>query len=92
MVVENAFGRLKGRWRCLLKRMDYLSVESVTHVKASCLISHNVCNMNGDRCCPEWVDHDSATRSDIPSPADVTRYATTSANNVRNELKDYVNQ
>ncbi|XP_065891631.1 uncharacterized protein [Dysidea avara] len=92
MVVENAFGRLKGRWRCLLKRMDYLSVESVTHVVASCLVLHNVCEMNGNRCRPEWVHHDSLTRGDTTSPTDVTRHATPSANNIRNALKDYVNQ
>jgi len=86
IVVENAFGRLKGRWRCHLKRMDYLSVESVTHVIASCLILHNVFEMNGDHCRPEWVDHDLAMRSDIPSPEDVTRHATTSTNNIQNAL------
>ena len=35
MVVENAFGRLKGRWRCLLKRND-MSLERVPTVIAAC--------------------------------------------------------
>ena len=27
MVVENDFGRLKGRWKCLLKCMDYYNID-----------------------------------------------------------------
>jgi len=57
MVVESAFGWLKGRWRCLLKRMGFLSVKSFTHVMASCLVLRNVLEINGDRCCPDWIDH-----------------------------------
>jgi len=58
--------------------MDYL--RSITHVIASCLVLHDFCKMNDNRCRPEWVDHDSLTKSDKTSPTDVTRYATTSAN------------
>ena len=35
MSVENAFGRLKGQWRCLLKRMDF-ALENVPNVVAAC--------------------------------------------------------
>ena len=37
MVVENAFGRLKGRWRCLLKRIDSDAVH-VPNIVASCVV------------------------------------------------------
>ena len=42
MVVENVFGRLKGRWRCLLKQMDF-ALENVSNVVAACVTLHNLC-------------------------------------------------
>lgn len=55
MVVENAFGRLKGRWRCLLKRLDF-KLENVPHVVSSCVVLHNMCELFGDNCPLEWAD------------------------------------
>ena len=54
MMVENAFGCLKGRWCCLLKRNDS-SITNVTNVTATCVVLHNVCEMYGDECCSDWV-------------------------------------
>ena len=42
MVVENAFGHLKGRWRCLLKRNDTATYNVPTLITACCVL-HNVC-------------------------------------------------
>ena len=42
MTVENTFGKLKGRWRCLMKRMD-VSVNSVPNIAARCVTLHNFC-------------------------------------------------
>ena len=47
MVVENAFGRLKGRWRCLLKRLDF-KLENVPYIVSACVVLHNMCEMYGD--------------------------------------------
>ena len=41
MVVENSFGCLKGRWRCLLKRLD-LQTSNIPNVVASCVVLLNV--------------------------------------------------
>ena len=43
MIVENAFGHLKGRWRCLLKRIDS-PVLNVSNIVASCTVLHNICD------------------------------------------------
>lgn len=47
MAIEIAFGRLKGRWRCLLKRLDNRMVNIPTIVAACCVL-HNFCELNKD--------------------------------------------
>ena len=42
MVVEQAFGLLKGRWRCLLNKLDE-SVEKVSSTIIACCTLHNIC-------------------------------------------------
>ena len=41
MVVENAFGRLKGRWRHLIKRCD-MKVDKGPNIAVACCGLHNV--------------------------------------------------
>lgn len=53
MVVENAFGHLKGHWRCLAKRNDILTT-FMPDVVVSCCILHNACEINKEHFLPEW--------------------------------------
>lgn len=53
-VVENAFARLKGRWRCLLKRND-VDVTFMPDIVTACCILHNVCELNKEDFLPEWT-------------------------------------
>jgi hypothetical protein len=55
VVVEHAYGRLKGRWRCLLKRLD-ISVSDVPGLVAACCVLHNMCEIHGDSFSEEWLE------------------------------------
>ena len=87
MPVENAFGRLKGRWRCLLKRMDFV-LENVPNVVAACVVLHNLCEMYGDHFEFEW---ELSERCEVEAD---TSHRTTSGNesasSIRNALAQYL--
>ncbi|XP_063788677.1 uncharacterized protein LOC134944072 [Pseudophryne corroboree] len=57
MVVENAFGRLKGCWRCLMKRND-VDLKFMPHVVAACCVLHNICELQKEQFPEEWTVKD----------------------------------
>ena len=64
MVVENAFGRLKGRFRILMKRND-CDIETTLTMVAACVVLHNICEMSGDAYDEEWsTDVDTSLNDD----------------------------
>ncbi|XP_025602292.2 uncharacterized protein LOC105692981 [Athalia rosae] len=56
MTAENALGRLKGRWRVLLKRSD-LNVEDVKRLAKACFVLHNICESKGEPFHPDWLNN-----------------------------------
>ncbi|OXA48620.1 protein ANTAGONIST OF LIKE HETEROCHROMATIN PROTEIN 1 [Folsomia candida] len=57
MVIKNAFGRLKGRWRILLRRMDN-SVPVAIDIVNTCVILHNICETMDGFFVENWEDDD----------------------------------
>ncbi|XP_057681077.1 uncharacterized protein LOC130909040 [Corythoichthys intestinalis] len=55
VVVEHAFGRLKGRWRCLQKRND-CSLERIKSMVLTCCVLHNLCESHNEMWREEWSE------------------------------------
>ena len=70
MVVENAFGRLKGRWRCLLKRNDN-ALKNVPNMVASCCVLHNLCETWGESFDEAWLQEVDKSADVFHQPNDV---------------------
>ena len=56
MVVENAFGRLKGIFQCLSKRLD-TSVQKTVSIVAACCTLHNVCELKKQEFSKDWLQN-----------------------------------
>lgn len=84
MVVENAFGRLKMRWRCLSKRLD-CSLHHVIDTVAACVILHNLCEANGDSFMEEWRTPISQHIQSISTP-----HATPTREAVRDAIAQFL--
>ena len=73
MTIENSFGRLKGRWRCLQFRLDVETTFACT-VIAACVILHNVCEIHKEGYDDGWNnvlpdDADMGDREEDPAGA-----------------------
>ena len=55
MVIECAFGRLKGRFEALKREMD-INLNDLPNVINACFFLHNYCEMNGDHISNEAVE------------------------------------
>lgn len=85
VVSENAFGRLKGRWRCLMKRMD-MKPEYIPIVITACCTLHNICEIHGEEFDTDWLPEAISQPSD-DTPTDTTHLsASTSGTDVRNNF------
>ena len=63
MTIESTFRRLKGRWRCLQKRLD-VSVDFASTVVTACAIVHNLCEKRHERYMDEEGEEEHEERDD----------------------------
>lgn len=87
-VVENVYGRLKGRWRCLLKRND-CKLESVQVQVASCCTLNNICEVHGERFNEDLGNFTQDPQFSQPASATSQRASNERAETVRNALMNY---
>ena len=93
MVVENAFGRLKGRWQSLLKRNDTKINIMPTYISACCIL-HNVFEVHGDTFNEEWLENQlpsSSSSVSQPQSGGPPIRSSAAANAIRDALCDYLN-
>ena len=92
IVVENAFGRLKGCWKCLLKRNGTITEDMPTVISACCVL-HNICEMHRDYFNRESL-HDMVAEPTQPSALStpISTANVSSPTAIRQALWDYVNQ
>ena len=88
-VAENAFGRLKGRWRCLLKRNDSSLEHTCTQIAACCTL-HNICETLGEHFNEEWLQSLQGSRLPQPAPSAMPQPARLQADRIRTALTTYL--
>ena len=87
VVVECAFGRLKDRWRSLLKRND-MRLDYLCNAVTACCVLHNICEVHQDAFDEQWVVEDTLVPG--PSRTGSTLPTSSTAASIRNAFLDYL--
>lgn len=92
--VEIAFGRLKGRWRILLKRSD-INYTFMPQVILACCVLHNMIEKDNRYFAPHWKLSDKELNEDYPQPdteENINRFVNFNGSQIRDALCDHVNK
>ena len=65
VVTENAFGRLKGCWRYLMKRND-TDLDEIPNLMTACVVFHSICDVHGDHIDTHWLSRDEYILTEHP--------------------------
>ena len=84
IIVEHAFGLLKGRWRCLRTRLA-VRVAEVPELVGACCILHNICQLHGEGFDTQWLEDNEYESPNDPAPS-VSR---SGGDRVRTALTEY---
>ena len=90
MLIEGAFGRLKGRWRKLLKRNE-IAHGQIKLLIATCCILHNFCESQGEQFYDAWLPDVETTRL-FPQPSLIPHRGSTdsTASQMRDAICSYL--
>lgn len=88
IVVENAYGRLKARWRRLLKRND-MHVDHIPTVVAAACILHNLCEIHGEHFNDTWLQEISDSNYSQPPTVAIRDGSSNQPKRVRDALVHY---
>lgn len=93
IVVENSIGRLKARWRCILKRVD-IKYTFVPHLVSACCVLHNIVETNKDIFVTQWMEavEDAQIMFPQPSMLSIQNTPTEDSKVIRDHLKQYMSR
>ncbi|XP_074840796.1 glucocorticoid-induced transcript 1 protein isoform X4 [Carettochelys insculpta] len=88
-VVERSFGRLKGRWRCLLTRLD-AGPNNIPQIVGACCALHNLVESKGETFLQGWAAE--AGRAHVQPPAAPSQQVDPEGTWVREALRAHFDQ
>ncbi|XP_050028799.1 uncharacterized protein [Dermacentor andersoni] len=87
-IVENAFGRLKARFRLVLKKMD-ADITNVPMIVRACCVLHNICEHFSDSLSQQWLQESDIESMVYVQPEHSTDVQVGSGPDVRGALVEY---